>query len=167
MQQNTLLLDEVYVRDQHGQYRTASNSELFDATRRRLSQALEREASISSSSDAVQYLVSHFAGYEREAFVVLHLDARHRVLRVEEAFVGTIDCASVYPREIVKSVLAANSSAVILAHNHPSGVPEPSSADRRITERLNEALSLIDVRVLDHLVIAGADHVSFSQRGLL
>ncbi len=167
MLQQSLLSDELYVRDHQGQYRAASDSELFAATRIRLEQAIQREVGISQPSDAAYYLVAHFAGYEREAFVVIHLDTRHRVLGIEEAAVGTIDGASVYPREIVKSVLSRNSSAVIFAHNHPSGVPDPSSADRRLTERLRDALSLVDVRVLDHLVVAGGDYVSFSQRGLL
>jgi len=167
MLQQSLLSEELFVRDHRGQYRVASDSELYAATKFRLERSVQREAGISQPSEAADYLVSHFAGYEREAFVVLHLDTRHRVLSIEEASLGTINGASVYPREIVKSVLSRNSSAVIFAHNHPSGVPDPSEADRRLTERLREALSLVDVRVLDHLVVAGGEYVSFSQRGLL
>lgn len=157
----------LYVRDSRGCYRSVSDTELFAATRHRLGRLLQRDERLTDPASAVSYLVAHFAGYEREAFVVVHLDTRHRVIAIEEAAVGTIDGASVYPREVVKSVLAHNASAVILAHNHPSGVPEPSAADRRLTERLRDALALVDVRVLDHLVVAGDQHVSFAQRGLL
>lgn len=159
--------DQLFVRDGRGRYRSASDAELFAVTRARLGKAVQRDMSISQPSDAADYLVAHFAGYEREAFVVVHMDTRHRVISIEEAAVGTIDGASVYPREILKSALSRNSSAVIFAHNHPSGVPEPSATDRRLTERLRDALALVDVRVLDHLVVAGGEHVSFAQRGFL
>lgn len=104
---------------------------------------------------------------EYEVFVVVMLDTQHRLIEALEMFRGTIDAASVYPREVVKEVLARNASAVILAHNHPSGVAEPSAADRLLTDRLKNALSLVDVRVLDHLVVAGADITSFAERGWL
>jgi len=95
------------------------------------------------------------------------LDKRHRLIEYVELFRGTIDGASVHPREVVKLALAKNAAAILLAHPHPSGVAEPSQADELITQRLKEALSLIDVRVLDHLVIAGGDVISFAERGLL
>lgn len=104
--------------------------------------------------------------YEREVFAVMLLDNQHRLIEFKELFFGTIDSASVYPREVVKTVLAANAAAVIFTHNHPSGDPEPSQADRRITTRLIDALGLIDVRVLDHIVV-GDTCVSFAERGLL
>lgn len=104
--------------------------------------------------------------YEREVFAVMLLDNQHRLIEFKELFFGTIDAASVYPREVVKAVLAVNAAAVIFAHNHPSGEPEPSQADRRITTRLIDALGLIDVRVLDHIVV-GDTCVSFAERGLL
>ncbi|MBB86020.1 MAG: DNA repair protein RadC [Xanthomonadales bacterium] len=157
----------LYVRDGRSCYRSVSDAELFAATRNRLGVLLQRDEPLTDPTKAVNYLMAHFAGYEREAFVVVHLDTRHRVIAIEEAAVGTIAGASVYPREIVKSVLAHNASAVLFSHNHPSGVPEPSGADRRLTERLRDALSLVDVCVLDHLVLAGDQHVSFAQRGLL
>ena len=159
--------NQLFVRDQNGSYHAASDEQLYAVTRERLGEALKREALSSQPSDAADYLVSHFAGYEKEAFVIVHLDTRHRVIEIEEAFTGTINGASVYPREVVKSALTRNAAAVILAHNHPSGVAEPSQADRRLTDRLSEALGLIDVRVLDHLVVAGDEFVSFAQRGLL
>lgn len=102
-----------------------------------------------------------------EAFVVVFLNAQHRVIAFEEMFRGTLDQAAVYPREVVREVIQRNAAAVILAHNHPSGVAEPSQADELITKRLREALGLIDVRLLDHFVIAGGQSTSFAERGLL
>lgn len=111
----------------------------------------------------VQYKLGH---YEREVFAVMLLDNQHRLIEFKEMFFGTIDSASVYPREVLKTVLYANAAAVIFAHNHPSGLPEPSESDKRITQKLKEALSLIDVRVLDHIV-TGETSVSFAERGLM
>jgi DNA repair protein RadC len=104
---------------------------------------------------------------EHEVFAAIHLDNRHGVLDYEELFRGTVDGASVHPREIVKSALRHNAAALILAHNHPSGLPEPSQADQRITQRIQEAVRYIDVRVLDHLIVGGDEIVSFAERGLL
>ena len=105
--------------------------------------------------------------YTREVFACLFLDNQHRLICYEEMFFGTIDGASVHPREVVKRTLFHNAAAIIFAHNHPSGVSEPSQADRRIAERLKAALSLVDVRVLDHMVIGDAEVTSFAERGLL
>ena len=102
-----------------------------------------------------------------ELFCCLYLDNRHRVLRFDEMFRGTIDGTSVYPREVVKEALATNAAAVILAHNHPSGVAEPSQADERITRRLKSALELVDIRLLDHLIIGDGCSTSMASRGLL
>ena len=98
---------------------------------------------------------------------MLHLDNRHRVIAFEELFRGTLDGASVHPREVVKQALHHNSAACILVHNHPSGIAEPSDADRRLTQRLKDALALVDIRTLDHFVVGGAEVVSFAERGLL
>lgn len=117
-----------------------------------------------------QYLILRLAQFEEEHFSLVLLDQRHKVIGFQNIFRGTIDGASVYPREIVKTVLAHNASAVILAHNHPSGNAEPSSADISITKRLQEALALIDVRVLDHIIVGGCSQTlttSFAERGLL
>ncbi len=114
-----------------------------------------------------EYLAVHYAGQQREVFGCLFLDNRHRLIRFDEVFHGTIDGASVHPREVVKLALARNAAAVILAHNHPSGVAEPSQADELITVRLRDALALVDIRVLDHLVVGGNVVVSFAERGLL
>lgn len=113
------------------------------------------------------YLWLKMAEYEREVFSVLLLDSQHRLIACEELFFGTIDSASVYPREVIKRVVHTNAAAVIFAHNHPSGMPEPSEADRRITERLKVALATIDVPVLDHFVVGHEDVVSFAERGWL
>ena len=106
------------------------------------------------------------APYEREVFCVLLLDSQHRLIEYRELFFGTIDATAVYPREVVKLVLEHNAAAVIFAHNHPSGVAEPSTADKNITQKLTTALAVIDVRVLDHIVV-GETQVSFAERGLI
>jgi DNA repair protein RadC len=112
------------------------------------------------------YLRVHYAGYEREVFLVLYLDNRHRLLAQEELFQGTIDGTSVHPREVVKQALKHNAAAVILAHNHPSGVADPSQADELITRRLKDALALVDIRCLDHLIVAGTTTTSLAERGM-
>ncbi len=122
---------------------------------------------ITSPGDTKDFFIMQFAGLEHEVFSCLFLDTRHRVLSFRELFVGTIDGCSVHPREVVKAGLKHNSAAVIFGHNHPSGVPEPSQADQRLTQRLREALSLIDIRVLDHIVVGGSQAVSFAELGLI
>jgi DNA repair protein RadC len=114
-----------------------------------------------------EYLRALLAAQERELFVMVALDNRHRVLASEILFAGTIDGARVYPREVVKCALRHNAAAVIFAHDHPSGVLEPSAADELITKRLREALALIDVRVLDHFIVGGGECFSFSEAGRL
>ncbi len=121
-----------------------------------------------TSPDAVrQFVQLQLSDRERESFACLFLDNRHRLIAYEELFHGTIDGASVHPREVVKSALRYNAAAVILAHNHPSGVAEPSPADQRITKRLQDALKLVDIRVLDHFVVGDGQPVSFAERALL
>ncbi len=127
----------------------------------------EPGAVLSSAKLARDFLTLKLAERESEVFSVLFLDNQHRVIEFKEMFFGTIDGASVYPREVVKAALALNASACILAHNHPSGVAEPSQADMRITERLTAALELIDVRVLDHLIVGRDQVTSFAEQGLL
>ncbi|AHK79079.1 DNA repair protein RadC [Ectothiorhodospira haloalkaliphila] len=116
-----------------------------------------------------QFLHLKLGALEHEMFAVLFLDNKHRLISYQEMFRGTIDAASVHPREVVKEALRHNAAAVIVAHNHPSGVTEPSRSDLMITERLKEALSLVEVRALDHIVVGhqAADAVSFAERGLL
>jgi len=122
---------------------------------------------LTSPRDSAGYLKLKMGGYQWEVFGVLFLDNRHRVLAFEEMFRGTLDGASVHPREVVRAALNHNAAAVILAHNHPSGVGEPSAADRNITRQLRDALQLIGVRVLDHLVIGAGEPTSMAARGLI
>ncbi len=138
-----------------------------ELARRRLAERLERGDAITSPALTRRYLRARLGDRLHEVFACLFLDNRHRVLAFEELFRGTIDGASVHPREVVRRALHHNAAAVILCHNHPSGVAEPSEADRRITRRLQQALELIDVRVLDHVVVAGGDEVSMAERGLI
>lgn len=139
----------------------------LELTRRTLREGLCDRTSLTSSEMTREYLTAHFAGKPYEAFVVVYLDNQHRVITVEEMFRGTIDGAAVYPREVVREALKHNAAACIFAHNHPSGVAEPSGADRNITKRLKDALSVIDVRVLDHIVVGDQEVVSFAERGIL
>ena len=122
---------------------------------------------ISGPQDARDYLKLKLYGLPYEVFACLLLDNRHRVIRYEELFRGTIDGASVHPREVVRVVMETNAAAVILAHNHPSGLAEPSQSDLRITQRLKDALALVDVRVLDHHIIGDGSGTSLAERGLL
>ncbi|TXT26000.1 MAG: DNA repair protein RadC [Gallionellaceae bacterium] len=114
-----------------------------------------------------QFLTLHLAQQEREIFTALWLDTQHRVLAADDLFMGTLSQTSVYPREVVKRCLQLNAAAVIFAHNHPSGAAEPSHADQELTDTLKHALALVDVRVLDHFIVAGAGALSFAERGLL
>ena len=122
---------------------------------------------LASPAAVRDYLRLLLAGREHEVFVVVLLDAQNRVLSCEELFRGTLTQTSVYPREVVKVALAANAGAAIFAHNHPSGCSEPSRADELLTQTLKSALALVDVKVLDHFVVAGAQAISFAERGLL
>jgi DNA repair protein RadC len=133
-----------------------------------LAKRMEREHDALTSPELVrEYLTVKLAGLEHEVFGAVFLDNRNRVIATEEMFRGTIDGASVYPREVVKAALGHNAAALMLYHNHPSGVNEPSQADIRITERLTKALQLVDIRVLDHLIVGGLDITSFAEKGLL
>ncbi|MCR9501883.1 RadC family protein [Vibrio vulnificus] len=121
-----------------------------------------------SSPDLVKgFCQNRLATSEREIFMMLILDQQHRLIEAVELFHGTIDAASVYPREVVKSALKHNGAAVILAHNHPSGVTQPSSSDRRITDRIKDALALVDIRTLDHIVVGAEGSYAFSEHGLI
>lgn len=132
-----------------------------------LKEELVSTVTFSSPKIATDYLCVLFAGQHVESFVTLFLNAQNRLIAVEEMFRGTLTQTAVYPREIVKRALELNAVGTIFAHNHPSGVSEPSSADIRLTERLKQALALVDISVLDHLVIAGGTAASFAERGLL
>jgi DNA repair protein RadC len=133
--------------------------------RRYLDAELHSGEKLSDPSASARYLKARLAGYPYEVFGCLFLDNRHRVLMFEELFRGSIDGAHVHPREVLRSCILHNAAAVILAHNHPSGITEPSAADRAVTLRLREALDLIDVRVLDHFIVGDGVPVSLAQRG--
>jgi DNA repair protein RadC len=135
--------------------------------KRWLNEELQRDSVLNAPAAVRDCLRIHFAGREYELFVALFLDAQHRLIIVDELFRGTLTQTSVYPREIVKAALRVNAAAVIFAHNHPSGVTDPSTSDKLLTAALKSALSLVDVSVLDHFVVAGADVCSFAERGLL
>ena len=149
--------------------------ELTDEERTLISQAIAclearyqvRQEVLTSPEATRNYLKLRLAGVPYEVFAMLLLDNRHRVIQYRELFRGTIDGANVHPREVVRLVIGANAAAVIMAHNHPSGVAEPSQADIRITQQLRDALALIDVRVLDHFVIGEGAGTSFAERGLI
>lgn len=154
------------VRDTDGTYRKASDDEVITAARSAINRRFRRGAALCSPAASQEFLRIRLSALEHEVFAALWLDNRHRVIAFEELFRGTIDGASVHPREVVKSALGHNAAACILAHNHPSGVSEPSRADQAITTRLKDALALIDVRVLDHIIV-GETCASFAERGLL
>ncbi|MCA8865409.1 MULTISPECIES: RadC family protein [unclassified Halomonas] len=139
----------------------------LELSRRHLASQLARGNALTSPALVRHYLSSQLRHLGHEEFAVLFLDTQHRIIRYESLFRGTLDSASVYPREVAKRALELSAGAVILAHNHPSGVAEPSDADRRITERLKEALVLFDVRVLDHFVVGDGEVISFAERGWL
>jgi len=127
-----------------------------------------RDGSPLTSPGAVRdYLRLLLASREHEVFVVIFLDAQHKVLKCEELFRGSLTQTAVHPREVVKAALFANAAAVIFAHNHPSGVAQPSQSDELLTRNLKEALALVEVKVLDHFVVAGTQAISFAERGLL
>ncbi|HBO6759009.1 MULTISPECIES: DNA repair protein RadC [Pseudomonas] len=159
--------DALLVRDAHGRYLPASVDQILEAARQTIELKMQRGAEFTSPALVKEYLRNKLAGFEHEVFAVLFLDTRHRLIEYREMFHGTIDSASVYPREVVKEALRLNAAAVILSHNHPSGNPEPSSADKVLTQRLKGALELVEVRTLDHVIVAGTDTVSFAERGLV
>jgi DNA repair protein RadC len=150
-----------------GAAKTAQLAAVLEVARRCLGEELRSGCALSSPSAVRDYLRLTLGAREHEVFVALLLDAQHRVLQTDELFRGTLTQTSVYPREVVKAALAANAAAVIFAHNHPSGVAQPSQADELLTRQLKEALALVDIKVLDHFIVAGNQCLSFAERGLL
>ena len=141
---------------------------VLEMARRALGESLKEQGLAFASPGGVRdYLRLHLAGLQHEVFLALWLDAQNRLIATEELFRGTLTQTSVYPREVVKRALHHNAGAVLFGHPHPSGQPEPSRADEFLTQTLKSALNLVDVRVLDHMVIAGSQCVSFAERGLL
>ena len=150
-----------------GVAKTAQLAAVTELAQRSLGERLRAGAALSSPGAVRDYLRLALGGREHEVFVCIFLDAQHRVVRTDELFRGTLTQTSVYPREVVKAALSANAAAVIFAHNHPSGATQPSQADELLTRNLKEALALVDVKVLDHFIVAGNQAISFAERGLL
>ena len=146
-----------------------TEADILDAAERIARARCEARSAVVMSSPVHtrRYLAAMYRSRAAESFGALFLDNQHRLIECTDLFAGTIDGASVYPREVVQAALTRNAAAVIFVHNHPSGVAEPSVADRQITRRLVDALALVDIRVLDHFVVGGSDTVSFAERGLL
>lgn len=150
-----------------GSAKYAQLQAVLELARRALSEEMQQGITLSSPQTVRQYLQLLLGGHAHESFAVLFLDVKNRLIACEELFRGTLTSASVYPREVVKAALTRNAASVILAHNHPSGTPDPSAADHALTQALKQALGLIDVRVLDHFVVAGSRVHSFAEHGHL
>lgn len=148
-----------------GDAKFAQLQAVLEMARRHLGENLRSDTVMSSAAVTRQFLQAQLRGERREVFAVLYLDNQHQLLLYEPLFYGTIDGAAIYPREVVKRALELNAAALIVAHNHPSGVAEPSRADIAITRRLREALALVDIRLLDHCIVAGHQVTSLAERG--
>lgn len=163
----SLQVPQLIVRDSDGRYLAAPDDRIIDAARLAVERSVSKGVKLTTPKQVREFLWLKLAGYDHVVFGAIFLDTQHRVIVFSELSHGTLDSASVYPREVVKAALRHNAGSVIFTHNHPSGEPEPSDADRRITQRLQEALDLIEVRVLDHIVVGGSESVSFAERGYL
>ncbi len=150
-----------------GAAKSAQLGAAVELAKRSLDENLRCGAGLTSPGAVRDYLRLALGGRPHEVFLCIWLDAQHRVIKSEELFRGTLTQTSVYPREVVKAALAVNAAAVIFSHNHPSGVAQPSQADELLTRNLKDALALVDVKVLDHFIVAGAQAISFAERGLL
>ena len=150
-----------------GSSKYAQLQAIFEMSRRALTEQLKENDALNSPQQVRDYLCLKLGALSREVFTVLFLDAQNRVVATEEMFSGTLTQTSVYPREVVKRALHYNAASVIFAHNHPSGIAQQSRADEMVTTSLKQALALIDVRVLDHFIVAGNNILSFSERGLI
>ena len=162
-------MTNLMIRSLSGRYRRAAKSEVLEVAAQYLAAALQRSVGqpMTSPSAVERFLAQALSPRDAEVFCILFLDNRHRLIQFDELFRGTIDGSSVHPREVVRRTLELNAAALVLAHNHPSGVAEPSQADELITRRLADALALVDVRVLDHMIVGGSGVTSFAQRGLI
>jgi DNA repair protein RadC len=150
-----------------GPAKRAQFAAAVELARRSIEEGLRAAPALTSPGAVRDYLKLALASRPHEVFVCIWLDAQHRVIEYQEAFEGTLTQTSVYPREIVKAALSKNAAAVIFAHNHPSGAAQPSQADELLTRNLREALALVEVKVLDHFIVAGSQAISFAERGLL
>lgn len=157
----------LYVRCRTRRYEPANPEQILDAAQRIVDSRMQRGVSFKDPAAACDFFRDKLAGREREVFAAVMLDTRHRLIEYVELFFGTIDGAEVHPREVAKQALRLNAAAVIVGHNHPSGEAEPSTADRAVTLRLKQALSLLDIRLLDHIVVGGQQGVSMARQGLV
>lgn len=166
----TLKVPHFKINDASGRYmarRSLTDLQIIKAAKAILANKLNRVDVFNDASIVKDYLITHFSNREHEVFSCLFLDNQHRLIAFEELFRGTIDGAHVYPREVVKRALQLNAAAVIFAHNHPSGSPDPSQADKSITSKLQHALAVVDIRVLDHIIVGGGNAYSFAENGLI
>jgi len=155
----------LFVRDTRGRYRPANADQIVEAARQVVDQRMQRGMLIADPASAGKFFRDKLAGLQREVFAAVFLDTRHRLIDYAELFFGSVDGAEVHPREVVRQALLLNAAAVVVAHNHPSGEPEPSVADRALTARMKQALSLVDVRLLDHFVVGAHAPLSMAARG--
>ena len=163
MQSNPAL----FVRCRTRRYEPAKPEQILDAAQKIVDTRTQRGSSFSDPATACEFFRAKLGGQEREVFAAAMLDTRHRLIEYVELFFGTIDGAEVHPREVARCALRLNAAAVIVAHNHPSGEVTPSSADRAVTTRLKQALALLDIRLLDHVIVGGPESLSLAWQGLL
>ena len=156
-----------YVRSELRRYRVANADEIIEAARAVAGQRMQRGESFTDPQASGRFFQDKLAGLEREVFAAAFLDTRHRLIEYVELFQGTIDGAEVHPREVVRQALRCNAAAVIVAHNHPSGTTDPSAADRAVTARLKQALALVDIRLLDHVIVSGWASLSLAMKGFI
>lgn len=155
----------LYVRGPARRYKVATPDEVLEAARTVVGQRMRRGTSFSDPGTAKDFFRGKLSGLQREVFAAAFLDSRHRLIEYAELFHGTIDGAEVHPREVVRRAIQTNCAAIIIGHNHPSGSVEPSAADRTVTAQLKQALSLVDVRLLDHIVVGGHQTMALAERG--
>lgn len=158
---------KLYVRDTGRRYQRASPEEIVAAARAVVDQRIQRGTALEAPGEAQELFREKLAGCEREIFAVTFMDTRYRLINYREMFLGSIDGAEVHPREVVKVALRLNAAALIVGHNHPSGITEPSAADRAVTVRLKQALALVDIRLLDHIIVAGNATQSMAELGMV
>ena len=159
--------NRLYVRSELRRYRVANADEIIEAARAVAGQRMQRGESFTDPQASGRFFQDKLAGLEREVFAAVFLDTRHRLIEYVELFQGTIDGAEVHPREVVRQALRCNAAAVIVAHNHPSGTTDPSAADRAVTARLKQALALVDIRLLDHVIVSGWASLSLAMKGFI
>ena len=159
-----------FIKENNGLYalsRTVNDKDILAAAKEILTRRFRRGTQLTGPHETKDYLVSQISHLEHEVFFMIFLDNKHRILASEIMFKGTIDGASVYPRECVKRALTLNAAACILSHNHPSGVSTPSISDKQITSKIKDAMALVDIRILDHIIVAGIETYSFAEYGLV